>query len=260
MQDALNDQVCLLLDHVKREIKRNKKHRSRLVIVGDRQHLVGVVEFQSMSTLMVVKLLLEYVTQDYIFTWNRNLGRREGRQYIMYNDKSLEITARDDTNKVKSFLKFLKTFKKELPTLLMKLRSNWVRVAEIGFITYLRKNVYLSHKDPKSLRHPMLSAMEEFCRSEDVFWRHVLVLLKLTPEDYQAELDDRGIIKIGRGNAADDSPWNFIIITPNYKRLVEDNLGVCVSADAKTHEEVVGICELSAGHEDTSSDDEVLYP
>ncbi len=270
MQDVLRDQVCLLLDHVKKEIKKNKKHRPYLTIDGDRQHLVGVVEFQDISTLMVVKLLLEYNTQDYTFTWNRNLYRHDGREYIVYNDKCLVILSVNDKNKVKSFLKFLKTFKKDVSIFLMKMRSNWIRVTEIGFITYLRKNVYLCHKDPKVLRHPMFTAMEELCRGEDVFWRHVLVLLKLVPENYQEEHDIKGTIKISRGNACDRSAWNFILVTPNYQHLVEDNLKISVVVDAKTHEEVVGICELSAGHEDPnsfsisddeeSSSDEEQYP
>lgn len=246
MQDTLRDEIYSLLDHVKHQVKKNKKHRRNLVIQGDKKYLVGYVEFPNLSALMLVKLLLEYNTNDYTFTWNRNLCRYENRQYIMYEDASLEIISQQTKNKIKTFLKFLKTIKRDIPFFLKQLRSNWIRVSEIGFITYLRKNVYLCHKNPKSLRHPMLSAMEDYCRSEDVFWRHVLVVLGLEHDE-----DQRGTLKISRGYASDESVWNFILITPNYKNLVENILGLTVAADAKTHEEVVGICELSAGQEDS---------
>ena len=269
MEDTLKSQLYSLLGHVRTEIKKHKKHRHQLTIEGDLHHLVGMVEFQDITTLMITKLFLEYNTSDYTFKRNNNLYRREGHRYLPYSDHCLEIISPEKKNKVKSFLKFLRVAEKNLDTWLSNLRRDWIRVVDIGFVTYLRKNVYFAHKDPISLYHPILNAMSEFCRGEDVFWRHVLVLLGLEPSVNLAslgnqEISRQGTFNISHGNASDGNAWNFILITPNYRSIVENKLGL-VSSEAKTIEDVVGVPELAAGQKtkdsytDTSSSEDEIF-
>lgn len=244
MEDALKCQIHSLLDTIKEQIKTNKKCRSELVTQTSLDYLVGVVEFQDFSAMMVIKLLLEYQTQDFTFIWNRNLTRCIDYRYIYYNDNSLEIVARRTKNKVRSFLRFLRRLKSNLPSFLRKLRRGWVRIVEVGFVSYLRKNVYLSHKNISSFHHPGFEAIKDSYRGEDLFWRHALILTNLIPENYQAELDNTGILKISHGNASDGSLWNYIFVTSNYQLYIEDELDIIPSKDGKTVEDIVGKCEI----------------
>lgn len=206
----LLDSIHKLLDFVSKNIIKNKRYRSRLNVTGNKDYLVGVVEFPTLDALMVFKNFSEYVTSDYTFFHNTNLRQSKS---TFWGRNSLEIYAKISTGKVKSFLNFICQLHLLTESIIGELRSNWVRVADFSFVVYFRRN---AHRNKAK-------------QGEDVFWQHVYRHLDVPSNT----------IRVKHDVTKTNETWNYIMMMTEDQRFVERGFGITPLRDVKSKEEIM---------------------
>lgn len=210
MGDMLLESIRKLLRFVTKNIVKNKRYRSRLNVTGNKDYLVGVIEFTTFDALMVFKILCEYVTSDYTFIHNNSLRQSNS---TLWSRNSLEIYSKLNTEKVKAFLNFIYQLDLLTENIITKLRSDWIRVTDFSFVVYFRKNVYYN----------------KVKQGEDVFWQHVFRHLDVPSYS----------IKIRHGITRFHTRWNYIMMMSEDQRFIERGFGITPYCDAGPKDEVM---------------------
>jgi hypothetical protein len=212
-----------LLARVKDKVLINRNLRPDLTALGNKDYLVGVVDFERLNDLMIVKILFEYTTKDYLFEINKNLSLIKTTRYCRYYtplpDNSLEIYANHDKKKVKTFLKFIKSFRHHLPSLLGEMRRDWFQTKAADVTIFFRQNMHKSRLYRSN--YSGLDRIADDLRGEDVFWRNVISGI-----EPGLLWTNNGTFEIVYRRDRQGLGWNIITASQQHEKKVNTILGI----------------------------------